>query len=575
MSRRRAYTVSRALRWAIETSGRYGRQHLTPRRRSLHRSSRHAVNNAHGHYSYTGVSVVLTQEGLLGRLPVGVGVEVLCLDRDWGWFESGVGLVSGGSGAGPENVAYVMYTSGSTGRPKGVVVQHGGLANRILWAQSEYRLGEHDVVLQKTPYSFDVSVWELFWPLAVGARLAILPPEEHRDPERVAAAIDRYGVTTVHFVPSMLDQFVRAVPGGCPTLTRVLASGETLAGSTVREFQHRFRAELHNLYGPTEASIDVTSWPCPPGADPSAPVPIGRPIANMRVLILDEWWEPVPVGVAGEVFLGGVGLARGYWGRHTGVSVVLTQEGLLGRLPVGVGVEVLCLDRDWGWFESGVGLVSGGSGAGPENVAYVMYTSGSTGRPKGVVIQHGGLANFAHELRWTPKDPVGRVALNASIAFDQSLDTLLALCHGWEIVIVPESVRLAPADFLGWLARNPVDVLETTPSQLEPLLRQGLAKLPEPPSTMLVSGEAIDSALWKQLYELTDMTIWNSYGPTECTIDTTVARIGDSPQPNIGRPIANMRVLILDEWWEPVPVGVAGEVFLGGVGLARGYWGRQ
>ncbi|WP_159104740.1 non-ribosomal peptide synthetase [Plantactinospora sp. BB1] len=270
----------------------------------------------------TGVSVVLTQEGLLGRLPVGVGVEVLCLDRDWGWFESGVGLVSGGSGAGPENVAYVMYTSGSTGRPKGVVVQHGGLANRILWAQSEYRLGEHDVVLQKTPYSFDVSVWELFWPLAVGARLAILPPEEHRDPERVAAAIDRFGVTTVHFVPSMLDQFVRAVPGGCPTLTRVLASGETLAGSTVREFQHRFRAELHNLYGPTEASIDVTSWPCPPGADPSAPVPIGRPIANMRVLILDEWWEPVPVGVAGEVFLGGVGLARGYWGRRQpGVTV--------------------------------------------------------------------------------------------------------------------------------------------------------------------------------------------------------------------------------------------------------------
>ncbi|GAB3984222.1 hypothetical protein GCM10027615_71240 [Plantactinospora veratri] len=258
----------------------------------------------------------------------------------------------------------------------------------------------------------------------------------------------------------------------------------------------------------------------------------------------------------------------------TGVSVVLTQEGLLGRLPVGVGVEVLCLDRDWGWFEAGSPLVSGGSGVGAGNVAYVMYTSGSTGRPKGVVIQHGGLVNFAHELRWTPKDPVGRVALNASIAFDQSLDTLLALCHGWEIVIVPESVRLAPADFLGWLARNPVDVLETTPSQLEPLLRQGLAKLPQPPSTMLVSGEAIDSSLWKQLYELTDMTIWNSYGPTECTIDTTVARIGDSPQPNIGRPIANMRVLILDEWWEPVPVGVAGEVFLGGVGLARGYLGR-
>ncbi|MGW4209321.1 amino acid adenylation domain-containing protein [Lentzea sp. NPDC004789] len=259
----------------------------------------------------TEVPVVLTQRHLADRLPVGTGVATLCLDREGQWPDGGP-VPPGGPGAGPDNVAYVIYTSGSTGRPKGVVITHGGLLNRIRWAQSEYGLDASDVVLQKTPYSFDVSVWEFFWPLAVGARLAMMAPGEHRDPERVAAAIDRFGVTTAHFVPSMLEQFIRVVDGGCPSLIRVLASGEALPASTVRGFHDRFDAELHNLYGPTEASIDVTAWHCARGADPSAPVPIGRPITNMRVLIVDDRLEPVPPGVAGEICLGGVGLARGY-----------------------------------------------------------------------------------------------------------------------------------------------------------------------------------------------------------------------------------------------------------------------
>ncbi|MGW4215381.1 amino acid adenylation domain-containing protein, partial [Lentzea sp. NPDC004789] len=263
----------------------------------------------------TGVSVVLTQQRLAGRLGAEAGREVVCLDRDWPVIEASAPVAAGESGVDSENVAYVIYTSGSTGRPKGVMIQHGGLANRLLWAQSEYLLDDSDVVLQKTPYSFDVSAWELFWPLIVGSRLVMMRPGEHRLPDRVAAAIDHFGVTTLHFVPSMLDEFVQAVRGGCESLRRVLVSGEALTGRTVQRFHETFDVELHNLYGPTEASIDVTSWRCEPGADRAVPIPIGRPVANMRVYVLDGWLQPIPAGVPGEVFLGGVGVGRGYLGR--------------------------------------------------------------------------------------------------------------------------------------------------------------------------------------------------------------------------------------------------------------------
>jgi amino acid adenylation domain-containing protein len=213
----------------------------------------------------------------------------------------------------PQHPAYVIYTSGSTGRPKGVAVPHAGIVNRLLWMQHEYGLAADDAVLQKTPSSFDVSVWEFFWPLVTGARLVVARPEGHKDPTYLAETVQRQRVTTVHFVPSMLRAFVadeRAA--GCHSLRRVICSGEALPADLVESFQKTLDVGLHNLYGPTEASVDVTYWPCPP-APPS--VPIGRPVWNTRVYVLDSQLAPVPPGVPGELYLAGVQLARGYLNR--------------------------------------------------------------------------------------------------------------------------------------------------------------------------------------------------------------------------------------------------------------------
>jgi amino acid adenylation domain-containing protein len=219
--------------------------------------------------------------------------------------------------AAPASPAYVLYTSGSTGRPKGVVVPHRGVVNRLLWMQEELRLGPDDVVLQKTPFTFDVSVWELFWPLLTGSRLFLAEPGAHRDPRALARAVRDRGVTTVHFVPPMLDHFL-AEPeaGGAPRLRRVVCSGEALRPETVRAFFERFDrgVELLNLYGPTEASVDVTWWRCRP-EDARGPVPIGRPVANTAVYLLDPGAELVPAGVPGELCIGGVQVATGYLGR--------------------------------------------------------------------------------------------------------------------------------------------------------------------------------------------------------------------------------------------------------------------
>ncbi|TCO55606.1 non-ribosomal peptide synthetase [Actinocrispum wychmicini] len=217
---------------------------------------------------------------------------------------------------GPDDCAYVIYTSGSTGQPKGVANIHRGLVNRLVWTQREFQLDGTDVVLQKTPYSFDVSVWEFLWPLVAGARLVLARPGGHKDPGYLAELIRAENVTTVHFVPSMLQVFLEATDiAQCPSLRRVLCSGEALPAALVRRFHGTgTSAELHNLYGPTEAAIDVSHWRCAPG-DPGNTVPIGRPIANTRLYVLDAVGEPTPVGVPGELFIGGVQVATGYVNR--------------------------------------------------------------------------------------------------------------------------------------------------------------------------------------------------------------------------------------------------------------------
>ncbi len=210
-----------------------------------------------------------------------------------------------------DDPAYLLYTSGSTGTPKAVQVPHRGLHNRIAWMQDAFRLRADDRVLQKTPYGFDVSVWEFFWPLVTGATLVLAKPGGHGDPRYLHELITREGVTTLHFVPTMLNGFLDAVGSApLPGVRRVFCSGEALAAGTVRRFMTTWpHVELHNLYGPTEASIDVTAWRCTPDAET---VPIGRPIANTRAYVLDGRLRPAPIGVAGQLFLAGVGLAHGY-----------------------------------------------------------------------------------------------------------------------------------------------------------------------------------------------------------------------------------------------------------------------
>jgi amino acid adenylation domain-containing protein len=216
----------------------------------------------------------------------------------------------------PAHPAYVIYTSGSTGTPKGVTITHAAIGNRLSWMQSEYGLSADDRVLQKTPYSFDVSVWEFFWPLITGAGLVLAKPGGHRDPEYLAELIETAAVTTLHFVPSMLEAFLAA--GGAARyagVRRTFCSGEALAGRLAARFASETGgSRLSNLYGPTETAVDSTFWECRDD-DGSQTPPIGRPIWNTRVFVLDGGLGLVPVGVAGELYVAGAGLARGYLGR--------------------------------------------------------------------------------------------------------------------------------------------------------------------------------------------------------------------------------------------------------------------
>jgi amino acid adenylation domain-containing protein/non-ribosomal peptide synthase protein (TIGR01720 family) len=258
--------------------------------------------------------VLLTQQHLLETLPTH-GSQVICIDSQWE-------LITRENTANPvsyttvDNLAYVIYTSGSTGKPKGAMNSHRGVCNRLLWMQETYQLTAADTVLQKTPFSFDVSVWEFFWTLITGARLVVAQPEGHKDPNYLVNLIIQQQITTLHFVPSMLQAFLEAENvEKCQSIKRVIASGEALPTQLQQRFFHRLDAQLHNLYGPTEAAIDVTFWQCQDNANSQNTVPIGRPIANIQIYVLDKYLHPVPVGVTGEIYIGGVGVGRGYLNR--------------------------------------------------------------------------------------------------------------------------------------------------------------------------------------------------------------------------------------------------------------------
>jgi len=212
-------------------------------------------------------------------------------------------------------MAYIIYTSGSTGKPKGVINEHKGIVNRLLWMQEKYQLTEADRVMQKTPFTFDVSVWEFFWPLQTGASIIIAKPDGHKDNSYLAGLIKEKQITTLHFVPSMLQLFLEEDGvNSCTSLKRVFCSGEALKYDHKQRFFELLNAELHNLYGPTEAAVDVTYWQCRKD-DPLKFVPIGYPVANTRIYILDPDLQPVPAGCSGELHIGGIQVARGYLNR--------------------------------------------------------------------------------------------------------------------------------------------------------------------------------------------------------------------------------------------------------------------
>ncbi len=218
------------------------------------------------------------------------------------------------------DLAYMIYTSGSTGKPKGVLIEHEAIYNRVFWMQDAYGLAPEDRVLQKTPYTFDVSVWEFLWPLVVGASVVVSEPGGHMVPSYMVSLIREKRVTAMHFVPSMLRLFLFAPGIEDLPLRKVFCSGEALPYALTQEFLAKTQAELHNLYGPTEAAVDVSAWACvKDAAEPR--VPIGKPIANIGLYILDEAHQPVPIGIPGELHIGGIGLARGYHARRD-----LTEE---------------------------------------------------------------------------------------------------------------------------------------------------------------------------------------------------------------------------------------------------------
>ncbi|WP_253491620.1 non-ribosomal peptide synthetase [Pseudomonas sp. S3E17] len=260
----------------------------------------------------SGVHLLLTQTALLDRVPSAEGVCVIAMDSLHldSWPTQPPGLHLDG-----DNLAYVIYTSGSTGQPKGVGNTHAALAERLQWMQATYQLNDSDVLMQKAPISFDVSVWECFWPLITGCRLVLAGPGEHRDPHRIAQLVQAYGVTTLHFVPPLLQLFIdEPLVPECTSLRRLFSGGEALPA----ELRNRVLAQLpavqlHNRYGPTETAINVTHWQC--RAEDGERSPIGRPLGNVICRVLDEQLNPLPAGVPGELCIGGIGLARGYLGR--------------------------------------------------------------------------------------------------------------------------------------------------------------------------------------------------------------------------------------------------------------------
>ncbi len=300
----------------------------------------------------SGVTVLVTNSEIARKLPIHQAKTIFIEEK----FASDTDALAGPlfDDVKPNDLAYMIYTSGSTGRPKGALNHHSGVCNRLLWMQRQYGIGPQDTFLQKTPFSFDVSVWEFFLPLLTGSSLVIARPGGHHDPSYLAQVIREYNISVIHFVPSMLRAFLAdPTVRDLKSLRHVICSGEALTFDLQQEFFRKFDCNLHNLYGPTEAAVDVTHWTCERDSTLQV-VPIGFPVANTQIRILDEKLQTVPVGMMGELYIGGIQVGLGYHNRpeltaekflpdpfSIDSSAKLYRSGDLARWNAGGAIEYL------------------------------------------------------------------------------------------------------------------------------------------------------------------------------------------------------------------------------------------
>jgi amino acid adenylation domain-containing protein len=257
----------------------------------------------------TAAPLVITQQALAGRLPG--QTERLLIDAEWPGIAA-CPTIEPAPPAGPHNLAYVIYTSGSTGRPKGVMIEHAGVVNYLAGMQDAFPIEAGESFLQATPLTFDVSAYEIFWPLWRGGTVVLAPGAARLDMAHVSSLLRRHRIVGLHFVPSLMDMFVAAAdPADCAHLRYAFCSGEAVPAVLVRRFADRFPGDLINLYGATEVSVDTTYW----RASPDSPVLAGRPMRNQTAYVLDEALRPMPIGAVGEVYLGGLCVGRGYLNR--------------------------------------------------------------------------------------------------------------------------------------------------------------------------------------------------------------------------------------------------------------------
>jgi len=284
------------------------------------------------------INILLTQQHLLNSLPQ-QQAQIICLDQDWQLIATSFSPQSpvpnektALAHQSPDHLAYVIYTSGSTGKPKGVMIPHRAIVNHMVWMQNTFPLTPDDKVLQKTPFSFDAAIWEFYAPLLAGAQLVMAQPGGHRDSSYLIEVINKQQITTLQLVPSLLRMLLDSGEfPSCKSLKRVFCGGEVLTGELVERCHSQIDAEIYNLYGPTEATIDATCSMNLAYRGRGHSIPIGRPIANTQIYLLDQNLQPVPVGVPGELYIGGAGLAKGYLHRPE-----LTQEKFIHN-PFGKG----------------------------------------------------------------------------------------------------------------------------------------------------------------------------------------------------------------------------------------------